>query len=177
MLKPYFVVAAALSAFVVPALGVQLAVAAQPAAGLLAPAVKPNVTPTPVPTVSASTEDRMDEETMPGMDHDQPADQDDETMPGMDHDQPADMDDETMPGMDHDQPADMDDETMPGMEHGEAPESNDHGVEPVSEPRPVAALVGAFAVVNGGVMILAAVLRRRDKRRANSSPKPAHLAK
>ena len=175
MLKPYVVVAAALSAFVVPAIGAQLAVAAEPSTGLHAPAVMPNATPTPVPD---STEGGMDDETMPGMDHGQPADMDDETMPGMDHGQPADMDDETMPGMDHGQPADMDDETMPGMDHGETPASHDsHGVETVSEPRPVAALVGAFAAVNGGVMISAAVLRRHDKRRANSSPKPAHPAK
>lgn len=195
MLKPYVVVAAALTAFVVPAMGAQLAMAAEPSTPLHATAVKPNVTPSPSPS---------HDDDMAGMDHDgMPEEAHDdssganEDMPGMDHDQPADMNDKDMPGMDH-EASDMNDEDMPGMNHGETSGSHEeasggssatpaeeqeeeghgtHGEETVTEPRPVAAMVGAFAAVNGGVMISAAVLRRRDKRRAKSSPKPARPAK
>lgn len=180
MLKPYVVVAAALSAFVVPAMGAQLAVAAEPSTGLHAPAVRPNVTPSPSPS---------HDDDMAGMDH--------EGMPEEAHDDSSGAN-EDMAEMDHDQPSDMNDEDMPGMNHGETSGSHEeasggspatpagedeeeghgtHGEETVTEPRPVAAMVGAFAAVNGGVMISAAVLRRRDKRRAKSSPKPARPAK
>ena len=88
MLKPYVVAAAALSALVVPPLGAQLAVAAEPSVGLQAPAVTPSSTPAPVPPASESTEGDM-----AGMNH--------EGMPGMDHEQTSGMTDEEMPGMDH----------------------------------------------------------------------------
>jgi uncharacterized protein involved in copper resistance len=71
MLKPYVVVAAALSAFVVPVIGAQLAVAAEPSGGLHAPVVMPNATPSPVPSASPSTEGDMAgmDDQMPGMSH------------------------------------------------------------------------------------------------------------
>ncbi|HEY3410979.1 MAG TPA: hypothetical protein VGK53_22660 [Propionicimonas sp.] len=200
MLKPYVVVAAALSAFVVPAMGAQLAVAAQPSTGLHAPAVKPNATPSPLPSPSTSADDMvgMNHEGMPEGEHEETTGMNHEGMPEAAHDETGGMNDETMPGMDHDQTSGMNDEDMPGMNHGETPgsheepspgssaspaaeegaESHDaHGEETVTEPRPVAALVGAFAVVNGGVMISAALLRRRDKHGANASLKPARPAK
>jgi uncharacterized protein involved in copper resistance len=77
--------------------------------------------------------------------------------------------DPNMPGMDHGDMAGMSDEEMPGMKHG-TPASHDssghsHGSPSGSEAaRPQAAVIGSFAVVNGGVLVTAGLLRRRAKR-------------
>lgn len=168
MPKPYFVVAAALAALVVPAMGAPLALAAEPSAGLHAPAENPNETPPPVPSASASTESDM-----AGMNH--------EGTPEGEHDETSGMNDEDMPGMSHGEtPGSHEDDSRgssatPAAKEGA--ESHPHREETVTEPRPVAAMVGAFAAVNGGIVISAAVLRRRDEHRANGSLKPARAAK
>lgn len=137
MLKSYVVVAVALSAFVVPVIGAQLAVAAETSTGLNAPAAVPQVTSSPGPSASPSAEDDM-------------------------------------AGM----------EGMPGMNHAKATtasgESSSHahsGEEAESGSRPVVALVSGFAAINGGVLILAAAARRRDKRDSATASWPARPAK
>lgn len=95
-------------------------------------------------------------------------------MPGVNHDMPG-MDGEAMPGMTN--------EDMPGMDHGSASSAqtgtasgsgghasghNHSGAEPAADPRPTAALVGAFVAVNAGVMGSALVLRRRDRASSGS---------
>ena len=143
MLKPYVVVAAALSAFVVPALGVQLAVAAEPSAGLHVPAVKPQATSSPVPSASPSAEGDM---------------------AGM----------EGMPGMSHGKGTST---ASSGSASGQASSHAHSGEEDASGPRPVAALVTGFAAINGGVLLIAAATRRRDKRLSATSSRPVRPAK
>lgn len=186
-MKPYLVAAFVMVAMLLPAFGAQFAVAAGPRSGYAAPAVEPAVTPAPSPSASA-TDDMagMSHEDMTGMSH--------EDMPGMNNASPSvstptpstGMNDQTMPGMDHGQSG-MNDQDMPGMDHGSGNaepaggaaegSSHAHGEGVATPPRPVAALVGGFAAVNGGVMITAAVLRRRDKRHAATSSRPTRPAK
>lgn len=79
---------------------------------------------------------------------------------------------------------------MPGMSHAEGTatessgsasehaSSHSHsGEEAASGPRPVAALVTGFAGINGGVLLIAAATRRRDKRLSATSSRPARPAK
>ncbi|PKQ22371.1 MAG: hypothetical protein CVT65_13705 [Actinobacteria bacterium HGW-Actinobacteria-5] len=166
-MKPYLVAAFVMVAMLLPAFGAQFAVAAAPSSGYAAPAFEPAVTPAPSPSASATDD-------MAGMSH--------QDMTGMSH--------EDMPGMNHASPSvstptpstGMNDQTMPGMDHGSGnaePEGSTHahGEGVATPPRPVAALVGGFAAVNGGVMITAAVLRRRDKRHAATSSRPTRPAK
>lgn len=171
-MKPYVVAASVMVAMLLPAFGAQFAVAAGPRSGYAAPAVEPAVTPAPSPSASATDD-------MAGMSH--------EDMTGMSH--------EDMPGMNNASPSvstptpstGMNDQTMPGMDHGSGNaepaggaaegSSHAHGEGVATPPRPVAALVGGFAAVNGGVMITAAVLRRRDKRHAATSSRPTRPAK
>lgn len=136
MLKSYVVVAAALSALMVPVIGAQLAVAAETSVGLTAPVARPQVTSSPIPSASPSAEDDM-------------------------------------AGM----------EGMPGMNHAKATKasaqssSHAHSGEEAEGSHPVGALVTGFAAVNGGVLVAAAAMRRRDKRDSASSSRPARPAK
>ncbi len=129
-------------------------------AALASPAVHrvqaPSQDPTAAPDPHASMPG-MDPE-MPGMTHDQ--------MPGMDPDMPG-MTHEDTPGMDPD---------MPGMEHGTSASNPNaspqgsthaHASGTASEsPRPQAAVVGPFVVLNSGVLLTAGLISRRAKLRA-----------
>lgn len=69
-----------------------------------------------------------------------------------------------MSGMDmHGQ--DMHGMDMGGMDMGgqASAVAGDHGAGPPSEPRPLAAVLGTFGVLNGGVLLAAATLRRRER--------------
>ncbi len=75
-------------------------------------------------------------------------------------------------------------EGMPGMNHAKATtasqQSSSHahsGEEATTGARPVVALVSGFAAINGGVLLLAAATRRRDKRGSVPSSRPARPAK
>jgi uncharacterized protein involved in copper resistance len=73
------------------------------------------------------------------------------SMPGMDPD---------MPGMTHDETAGMD-PNMPGMTGSGS--GHAHAATAGSDSRPQAAVVGTFAVVNGGVLLTAGLMRRRAR--------------
>ena len=102
------------------------------------------------------------------------------SMPGMDDGSMPGMDDGSMPGMapadgaagtgGHDAMPDMAGvPSMPGM-----PESARAHQEAATVSRPLARVVGAFVVVNGLLMAVAAVLRRRrPARRGPRRPHPA----
>jgi hypothetical protein len=82
----------------------------------------------------------------------------------------SEMGDDSMPGMHHATPtssqtAPIDDDEMAGMSHAGAHPSS-------AAPRPLGAVVGAFAAVNGSVLLAAGLMRRRDKRRTASSSHP-----
>ncbi len=140
------------------------------------PGTAPLEVPIPTPSATASA-GGMNDENMPGMNHGDMGGMTDEEMPGMNHSDPE-MNDDNMPGMHHEETSGMSDEEMPGMNHGGTTvggtteaggsgannSSHSHAEEPTSsEPRPTAALVGAFAAVNAGVMGTAFVLRRRER--------------
>ncbi|GEM_PF-2582625 len=62
---------------------------------------------------------------------------------------------------------------MAGTDHGDADGTDahdDHGVSGPAPERPRALVLGAFALVNGAVLIVAAVLRRRGKARPRHRP-------
>jgi len=104
----------------------------------------------------------------------------DGSMPGMGDGSMPGMDDGSMPGMapadgaagtgGHDAMPDMAGvPSMPGM-----PESARAHQEAATVSRPLARVVGAFVVVNGLLMAVAAVLRRRrPARRGPRRPHPA----
>ena len=105
------------------------------------------------------------------------------SMPGMDDGSMPGMDDGSMPGMapadgaagtgGHDAMPDMAGvPSMPGMSG--MPESARAHQEAATVSRPLARVVGAFVVVNGLLMAVAAVLRRRrPARRGPRRPHPA----
>lgn len=165
MLKPRSAVAAVLSALAISLLGAQVAMAAEPGAPWPAPRSGEHPTPSPRPSAGGPGEHDLE-----GMDHD---------MPGMDHG------DTTDPGHDdpfataHDHHGDDHGEggSPSTAAAGEAGESHAHAEATISEPPPVAALVGGFALLNGAVMVSAAVVRRRDKRLHARSPRPTRPAK
>ncbi len=163
------IVVTAVSAVVLFPLAAQQAFAARPGTA-------PLEVPIPTPSATASA-GGMNDENMPGMNHGDMGGMTDEEMPGMNHSDPE-MNDDNMPGMHHEETSGMSDEEMPGMNHGGTTvggtteaggsgannSSHSHAEEPTSsEPRPTAALVGAFAAVNAGVMGTAFVLRRRER--------------
>jgi uncharacterized protein involved in copper resistance len=131
------VLAASISALILTAAGATLAFAVP---GVY-PAEGPSAGATATPDPHASTAG-MDPD-MPGMSHDE--------MPGMDPDMPG-MTHDEMPGMDPDMPG------MTGSTGGHA-----HTATPGVDSRPQAAVVGTFAAVNGGVLLIAGLMRRRNK--------------
>lgn len=157
-------VVAAVSAVVLSPLAVQQAIAAGRAMPLDAGH------PTPAPIASVSREEMADDD-MAGMNHEDMPDTNHEGTPGVDHDEPSEahpgntagMSDQEMPGMDHGSTATSDrSPASPGS--AESGGSHAHAEEDApSGPRPTAALVGAFAAVNAGVMGTAFVLRRRER--------------
>lgn len=144
-------------------------------------------TPSTTPRPTATEQDAHAE--MADMDHGDMSDADHGDMSGTD-DEMAGMDD--MPGMDHgDDMAGMSDgdadstdghdehaeddttSTPPGHEHdefGAGSVADDHGASGPAPERPRALVLGAFALVNGAVLIVAAVLRRRGKARPRHRP-------
>lgn len=135
-------------------------------------------TPSTTPRPTATEPDAHAE--MAGMDHGDMSDMDHGDMSGTD-DQMAGMDD--TPGMDHGDTdgTDGDDEhaaddttsTPPGHEHDESGAGSvgdDHGASGPAPERPRARVLGAFALVNGAVLIVAAVLRRRGNARPRHRP-------
>jgi hypothetical protein len=94
----------------------------------------------------------------------------DPNMPGMTHEETAGMD-PNMPGMTHEETAGMD-PNMPGMSGSSS--GHAHAAAPGSDSRPQVAVVGTFAVVNGGVLLAAGLMRRRAKLAA---PKPSRASR
>lgn len=169
MLKRFAVLAATLAAVAISLVGAREALAANPVHPAQGPTAQPTASATPNSPASGTGH-----EDMPGMDHDQ--------MAGMDHEQTAQTDQEQMDGMSEDEMAGMNHEdeasansSQPSSEEGE---SHGHtGTEATPAPRPLAAVVGGFAAVNGAVLVGAGLMRRRDKRLAGNSPKPSRSAK
>jgi hypothetical protein len=85
-------------------------------------------------------------------------------MPGMTHEETSGMD-PNMPGMTHEETQGMD-PNMPGMSGNSG---HAHPAAAASDARPQAAVVGTFAVVNGGVLLTAGLMRRRAKLTAKPS--------
>ena len=99
------------------------------------------------------------------------------SMPGMDPD---------MPGMSHDEAPGMDPD-MPGMNHGTSatdpnasPTSSQHshaGGTGTQAPRPQAAVLGSFVLLNGGVLVTAGLMRRRARLTATKTSRASRPAK
>ena len=77
----------------------------------------------------------------------------------------------SMAGMDHDQ---MDHDEMAGMDHEASAQAQNEGPETGSQhshggsaakdtPRPQGLVVGGFAMINGGVLLTAGLMRRRAR--------------
>ncbi|MDC7120611.1 hypothetical protein OMK64_03575 [Cellulomonas fimi] len=143
----------------------------------------PSTTPRPTATAPDAHAEMagMDHGDMSDMDHGDMSGTDDEMagmddMPGMDHgDDVAGMSDDDTDGTDgHDEhAADDTTSTPPGHEHDESGAGavgDDHGASGQAPERPRALVLGAFAVVNGAVLIVAAVLRRRGNARPRHRP-------
>jgi len=144
--------AASVSALILTALGMPAAFAVP--AGYPAQSPSAGATATPDPHASMSG---MDPD-MPGMDHDETPGMDPD-MPGMDHDETPGMDPD-MPGMTHDETPGMD-PNMPGMSGSGSGHS--HAATAAPGSRPQAAVIGTFALLNGGVLMTAWLMRRRSK--------------
>jgi uncharacterized protein involved in copper resistance len=87
------------------------------------------------------------------------------------------MDDGSMPGMDHG--------SMPGMADGSSPRPGEESVPGMVHahdsaapvPRPRGRVIGGFVLVNGTVVVAAAIARRRtagQRRRGRGRIRPAH---
>ena len=162
MLKRFAILAATLAAVAISLVGAQEAGAANSVHPAEGPSTQPTASATPGSTASGTAHDDM-----AGMDHEKTAPADQEQMDGMSEDE--------MAGMDHGDEASADPSQPPAEE--EESHGGHTGTEATPVARPLAAVVGAFAAVNGAVMVAAGLMRRRDKRLAGDSPHPSRSAK
>ena len=162
MLKRFAILAATLAAVAISLVGAQEAGAANSVHPAEGPSTQPTASATPGSTASGTAHDDM-----AGMDHEKTAPADQEQMDGMSEDE--------MAGMDHGDEASADPSQPPAEE--EESHGGHTGTEATPVARPLAAVVGAFAAVNGAVMVAAGLMRRRDKRLAGASPHPSRSAR
>ena len=162
MLKRFAILAATLAAVAISLVGAQEAGAANRVHPAEGPSTQPTASATPGSSASGTAHDDM-----AGMDHEKTAPADQEQMDGMSEDE--------MAGMDHGDEASADPSQPPAEE--EESHGGHTGTEATPVARPLAAVVGAFAAVNGAVMVAAGLMRRRDKRLAGDSPHPSRSAK
>ncbi|WP_143483669.1 hypothetical protein [Propionicimonas paludicola] len=149
--------AAFISALILTAVAASAAFAAP--VGYPAEGPSAGATATPDPHASMSGMDP----NMPGMIHEATTGMD-PNMPGMTHEATTGMD-PNMPGMTHEATTGMD-PNMPGMSGSSG---HAHTAAAGSDSRPQAAVVGTFAVVNGGVLLTAGLMRRRAEFTAKPS--------
>lgn len=176
MLKPRAAIVATLAAFAVTVLGAQAAAAVELWAPPQGPSAEPSATPGSASVPAAGGD------TMTGTEPDPTSDVGHEGATGGSHNM-AGMSDEDMPGMSH-QPAPResheDDSNSSDSTEAASEDESSHahaGDQTASGPRPVAALAGGFAALNGAVLVSAAIVRRRDQRLASASPRPSRPAK
>lgn len=135
----------------------------------------PVLSPAPTTTDARSTTDDATEATTGGPDHSDMSAEEHAGMTGM-HDGDVGMDGG---GADHSDALDedaADDVGSTDPEHGHeesgtVPAGDDHGTSGPAAERPRAAVLGAFLLVNGAVLVAAAVLRRRDRARPRRRPR------
>ena len=175
MFKRFAILAATLAAVAISLVGAQEAGAANSVHPAEGPSTQPTASATPGSSASGTAHDDM-----AGMDHGKTAPSDHQQTASADHEKTAPADQEQMDGMSEDEMAGMDhgDEASADPSQPPAEEEESHGghtgTEATPVARPLAAVVGAFAAVNGAVMVAAGLMRRRDKRLAGASP---HLSR